>query len=75
MSIVKMGISLHEDVPASVIGIVRECAQPIGSPRGDYQRYLLQEYHAREIQRIMQGVVGAQEVPTYRRSNANRRSN
>ena len=67
MTHVKMGISLHDDVPAEVFSIVRQRAVPASDSYGDFRRYWIEPHHAARIQQIMADHVGAREVPGDRR--------
>lgn len=64
---VKMGISLHEDVPREVFSIVRSHAVPAGQTYGEFRRYWVEPHHVARIQEIMREHVGAQEAPRDRR--------
>lgn len=67
MTHVKMGISLHDDVPREVYSIVRAHAVPAGKFQGEFCKYWIEPHHAARIQQIMRDHVGATEAPADRR--------
>lgn len=59
---VKIGVSIHDDVPGEVISIVLAYGIPASKVYGDYQRFWLDIDLAHQIQDIMQEHVVALEA-------------